>query len=45
MSHSSSYKISLLQSPKRLDFEEADMALASSMSFEIDGKGGDSGVG
>ncbi|KAL4556214.1 hypothetical protein LXL04_038858 [Taraxacum kok-saghyz] len=45
MSHSSSKSTSLLQREKRLDFEEADMALLSSMSLDMAGNGGESGTG
>lgn len=45
MSHSSSYNTSSLVRLKRLDFEEASMALLSSMSFEIGGGGAEIGLG
>ncbi|KAL5996371.1 hypothetical protein ACLOJK_026448 [Asimina triloba] len=37
--------MSILERAKRLDFEEAIMALCSSICFDIGGNGGDNGVG
>lgn len=45
MSHWSSKTTSFLEREKRLDLEEADMALVNSMFFETDGSGGERGTG
>lgn len=45
MSHSSSYTTWVLDRAKRLDLEEADMALLSSRFLDMGGSGGESGTG